>query len=115
MLEDLKEHTFNLAATPVILYLVFIVFSFIKDFQTGLGNLLIAVFGLPLTIINQLLLFYILKLFFSKESSVPVIVLSLVALSSLLTALHRMIYFVKIKNVNAATVTPTVKAKTVKK
>ena len=115
MLEYLKEYTFQLASAPVIFYLVFIVFSFIKDFQTGLANILIAIFGLPLTIINQLLLFYILRLFFSKESSVHVIVLSLVAVSSLLTVIHRMINFVKIKNVNVTSVTTSVKANSVKK
>ena len=111
MSDFLKQHTFELALAPVLLYIIYIGYSFIRDFQTGIANLLIAIFGLPLTIINQLFLFYILRLFFNKDSSVHAIVLSLVAISSLLTVIHRMMNFVKIQNVNITSVTTTASVK----
>jgi len=102
MFEVLNRYKVHLAFAPVIYYLVFIIYSFIRDFSTGLSSLVLSFFGLPLTIFVQVVLYYILKLF-SSNSYVPVVVLSLVALISLLTTLYKMIFFQKVKAIQINT------------
>ena len=95
MFETLNQHKTLLASVPIITYIVYIIYSFIRHLPTGFANLFFALFGFPLTILGQVVLFFVLKLA-GKESYVPVIVLTLVAGYSIITTIQKMLVFKKV-------------------
>jgi hypothetical protein len=96
-LEYLNQNKIALATVPVITYMLFIIYSFIIHFPTGVANLLLSVVGLPLTIIGQVIVFFLLKAFFSKESNIPVYVLGLNAVLAIVSLIYKMATFKKVK------------------
>jgi len=96
-LEYLHENKVALASVPVISYILFIIYSFIRHVPTGFANLLLSVFGLPLTIIGQVITFFLLRAVFSKESHVPVYVLGFGAVLAIVSMIYKMATFKQIK------------------
>lgn len=110
MLESLNNHKVLLASVPIIAYFLFIIYSFVRHFPTGFANLFLSLFGIPATIIGQVVLYFILKLA-GEKSFIPVIVLTLVAGFSIITTIQKMIFFKKIKVITNKPSAPTTKAK----
>ena len=73
MLETLNQHKILLASVPVITYIVFIIYSFIRHIPTGFASLFFGLFGIPSTIFGQIVLFYVLKLA-GEKSLVPAVI-----------------------------------------
>lgn len=101
MFEYLNEHKVLLSSVPVLAYVIYIIYSFIRHVPTGIANLFFGLFGIPLTIVGQVILFFLLKLA-GEKSFIPVIVLTLVAISSIISTLYKMVLFKKVK-VNTVT------------
>jgi len=113
MLESLNQHKILLATVPVISYIVFIMYSLFRHIPTGFATLFLGLFGIPSTIIGQVVLFFVLKLA-GEKSLVPVGVLTLVAAFSIISTLYKMLYFNKVKVTTTQSVEVTPKITTPK-
>jgi hypothetical protein len=96
-LKFLNENKITLAFVPIITYVLYLIYCFIRDFASGLSALFISLLGMPITVIGQLALYWILKLSTNPDSKVPGYVLGFVAASSILVTIWRMIVFTKVK------------------
>ena len=107
MLEYLNQHKVLLSAVPVLAYVTYIIYSFIRHLPTGLANLFFGIFGVPLTIIGQIVLFFLLKLA-GEKSLIPAGILALVAAFAVLSTIYKMIFFKKVKVLTNTKVNPSV-------
>ena len=105
-LEYLHQNKVALSSVPVITYMLFIIYSFIRHVPTGFVNLLFSAFGLPLVVIGQVIVFFLLKAFFSKESHVPVYVLGFGAVLAIISMIYKMATFKKVKVTTPTPPTP---------
>jgi len=109
MLETLNQHKILLTAVPVISYIIFIMYSFLRHIPTGFATLFLGLFGIPSMIIGQVVLYFILKLA-GEKSLVPAGVLAIVAAFSIISTLIKMLFFnkVKVNTTQSVVVTPKI-------
>jgi hypothetical protein len=92
---NFSQHKVLLASVPVITYVIYLIYLFIRDVPTGIINSLFATFALPATIVGQVIVYYVLSLF--EPSAIPTYILLLGAIASIAFTVYKMVTFKKIK------------------
>lgn len=84
---------------PIINYIFYIFITYLRDPVGGIAELIFSLIGLPIVIIRQVLLYFVLQLF-NEESELPINILIFGATYSILYYLLKIIFYAPLSMTN---------------